>query len=69
MIKLKNPVCDLTDLLVAYPAMTEGLQECARVLLGQSIHKPVVFPQFTRTAWVTYDEQGKPVIGAPSFPE
>jgi len=62
MIRLNRPVHDLVDLMVAYPAMTEGLLECARMLVGQSVHKPLVFPQQTRIAKVTYDKEGRPVI-------
>eukprot|EP00817_Percolomonadidae_sp_ATCC50343_P000499 CAMPEP_0117426034 /NCGR_PEP_ID=MMETSP0758-20121206/6217_1 /TAXON_ID=63605 /ORGANISM="Percolomonas cosmopolitus, Strain AE-1 (ATCC 50343)" /LENGTH=524 /DNA_ID=CAMNT_0005210937 /DNA_START=229 /DNA_END=1804 /DNA_ORIENTATION=+ len=51
----------LHDLIVntktAYPAMTEGLQECQRLLTGTSIYKPEVFPEFCRVKEVIFDEE------------
>jgi len=29
-----------------HPSITEGIQECIRILLGKSIFKPEAFPQF-----------------------
>jgi hypothetical protein len=35
----------MAELMTAYPAITQGFQECLRMLLGRSILKPNVFPQ------------------------
>jgi dihydrolipoamide dehydrogenase len=43
MIKLGIPVRELAELVHPHPSITEGVQECARMLLGQSIFKPAVF--------------------------
>jgi len=40
----------------AYPAITEGLQECQRLLTGTSIYKPEVFPQYCRLKSVRFDD-------------
>ena len=45
LIALDRGVKDLADLIFPHPAITEGLQECARMLLGKSIVKPRVFNQ------------------------
>ncbi len=45
LIALDRGVKDLADLIFPHPAVTEGLQECARMLLGKSIVKPRVFNQ------------------------
>ena len=36
---------ELAELMTAYPAITQGFQECLRVLVNRSIMKPGVFPQ------------------------
>lgn len=43
LIALEKNVRDLANLIFPHPAITEGLQECARMLLGKSIVKPHVF--------------------------
>lgn len=43
MIKLGIPVRELADLVHPHPSITEGVQECARLLLGRSLFKPEVF--------------------------
>lgn len=43
LIALQRGVHDLANLIFPHPAITEGLQECARMLLGKSIIKPRVF--------------------------
>lgn len=45
LIALDKGVKELADLIFPHPAITEGLQECARMLLGKSIVKPRVFNQ------------------------
>ena len=43
MMKLGIPIRELADLVHPHPSITEGVQECARLLLGRSIFKPEVF--------------------------
>lgn len=45
LIGLNRGVHELANLIFPHPAITEGLQECARILLGKSIVKPRVFTQ------------------------
>ena len=56
MIKQDCSVCDLAELLHPHPAVTEGVQECARMLLGTSIYKPQVFQSDLRLSRVTYSD-------------
>jgi dihydrolipoamide dehydrogenase len=55
LIKHQRSANDLRDLLTAYPSITEGLQECVRVLYNESIYKKEVFPESIQVAKVTYD--------------
>ena len=43
MMKLGIPIRELADLIHPHPSITEGVQECARLLLGTSTFKPEVF--------------------------
>jgi dihydrolipoamide dehydrogenase len=43
---------ELAELMTAYPAITQGFQECLRMLLGRSILKPNVFPQLVLKTWI-----------------
>lgn len=43
MIRLGTPINELACLVHPHPSITEGVQECARMLLGRSIFKPSVF--------------------------
>ena len=56
MMKHGSSVCDLAELLHPHPAVTEGVQECARMLLGTSIYKPQVFQSDLRLSQVTYTD-------------
>ncbi|MCS6895078.1 MAG: NAD(P)/FAD-dependent oxidoreductase [Bacteroidia bacterium] len=40
MIRFSRRVSDLCTILQPHPALTEGIQECARALLGEAIIKP-----------------------------
>lgn len=51
----------LAELPHPHPAVTEGLQECVRMLLGNSIYKPTVFNKELRVACVHYDPQGRAI--------
>lgn len=55
MIQAGRSVGELAELLHPHPAVTEGLQDCVRMLLGTSIHKPVVFRNELRLSRVSYD--------------
>jgi dihydrolipoamide dehydrogenase len=48
MVRSRRSIADLSELLTAYPSVTEGLQECVRLLLGSSIMKPLAFPSHLR---------------------
>src|SRR5690606_10731546 len=43
MMRLGTPVRELACLVHPHPSITEGVQECARMLLGRSIFKPSIF--------------------------
>lgn len=43
MMRLGTPIAELACLVHPHPSITEGVQECARMLLGRSIFKPSVF--------------------------
>lgn len=43
MMRLGTPISELACLVHPHPSITEGVQECARMLLGRSIFKPAVF--------------------------
>lgn len=43
MMHLGTPIRELAELVHPHPSITEGVQECARMLLGRSIFKPDVF--------------------------
>jgi dihydrolipoamide dehydrogenase len=42
MMRLGTPIRELAELVHPHPSITEGVQECARMLLGSSIFKPEV---------------------------
>jgi dihydrolipoamide dehydrogenase len=42
MMRLGTPIRELADLVHPHPSITEGVQECARMLTGTSIFKPEV---------------------------
>jgi dihydrolipoamide dehydrogenase len=58
MIQERVPASALAELLHPHPAITEGLQDCVRMLMGNSIYKPTVFQTALRLSRVTYDESG-----------
>jgi len=43
MMRLGTPIRELAELVHPHPSITEGVQECARMLLGRSIFKPAIF--------------------------
>jgi dihydrolipoamide dehydrogenase len=60
MIETGRPARELAELLHPHPAVTEGLQECVRMLLGSSIYKPEVFRTRLRVSRVSYTDDGAP---------
>jgi dihydrolipoamide dehydrogenase len=43
MISMNVGVAHLAELIFPHPSVPEGIQECARMLMGKSIVKPEVF--------------------------
>jgi dihydrolipoamide dehydrogenase len=51
---------ELAELLHPHPAVTEGLQDCVRMLTGTSIYKPQVFRSELRLSRIGYADDGRP---------
>ena len=60
MIQHARSIRELAELLHPHPAVTEGLQDCVRMLLGSSIYKPHVFSADLRLSRITYEDDAKP---------
>ncbi|MCZ2356993.1 MAG: NAD(P)/FAD-dependent oxidoreductase [Bacteroidia bacterium] len=45
LISMNKGVSELAELIHPHPSMTEGIQECVRMLFGKSIMKPAVFTE------------------------
>ncbi|MBL7939511.1 MAG: NAD(P)/FAD-dependent oxidoreductase [Flavobacteriales bacterium] len=43
MMRLGTPIREIAELVHPHPSITEGVQECARMLQGRSIFKPSIF--------------------------
>jgi dihydrolipoamide dehydrogenase len=56
IIQQRRPACDLGELLHPHPAITEGLQECVRMLSNSSIYKPHVFKSELRLSRISFDK-------------
>lgn len=56
MIQQSRSARDLAELLHPHPAVTEGLQDCVRMLMGTSIWKPCVFQSELRLSRIGYAE-------------
>ena len=39
---------DAVRAIYPHPTMSEGIQECLRLLLGESVYKPRAFPEFVK---------------------
>jgi dihydrolipoamide dehydrogenase len=50
-IRNNQSAYDLAELMTAYPAITQGFQECVRMLLNRSILKPNTFPSLVMKEW------------------
>ncbi len=47
---------DILRTIHPHPSMTEGVQECLRLLVGKSIYKPQVFPDYIQVRdWAPED--------------
>jgi dihydrolipoamide dehydrogenase len=57
MIRQNRSVNDIAELLHPHPSITEGLQDCIRMLLGKSIFKPHVFQGDLRVSTIRYDDE------------
>ncbi|MEM7392472.1 MAG: pyridine nucleotide-disulfide oxidoreductase, partial [Verrucomicrobiota bacterium] len=55
MINQGRSARDLAELIHPHPAITEGLQECVRMLMGISIYKPDVFTSDLRLSRMAYE--------------
>ncbi len=55
MVRQQRSVKELAELLHPHPSITEGLQDCIRMLLGTSIFKPQVFRGALRVSTIRYD--------------
>ncbi|MBN2662491.1 MAG: NAD(P)/FAD-dependent oxidoreductase [Bacteroidales bacterium] len=53
----KNSVDQVLKTIHPHPSITEGIQDCLRILKGKSIFKPFAFPDLIKTAsWAPRDE-------------
>lgn len=53
----KNSVDQVLKTIHPHPSITEGIQDCLRILKGKSIYKPYAFPDLIKTAsWSPEDE-------------
>ncbi len=62
MMRLGTPIRELAELVHPHPSITEGVQECARMLLGRSIFKPDVFED--RMQCYTWTPDGSSAVSA-----
>lgn len=58
VIKQRLPLQTLADCIRPHPAISEVLQDCVRMLLGNPILKPHAFPASMRVERVRFDESG-----------
>ncbi len=58
MIQHGRSARELGELLHPHPAVTEGLQDCVRMLTGTSIYKPAVFQSDLRLSRISYADDG-----------
>jgi hypothetical protein len=63
MVRLGKSIHEIEDLITGYPAVTEGLLECVRMLNNTSIMKPHAFNKnLLRVESVSYHQEGHPVF-------
>lgn len=58
MIQHQRSARELAELYHPHPAITEGLQDCVRMLLGSSIYKPCAFQSQLRLSRIHYADDG-----------
>jgi dihydrolipoamide dehydrogenase len=58
MIQHGRSARELAELYHPHPAITEGLQDCVRMLVGSSIYKPCVFQSELRLSRIHYADDG-----------
>lgn len=63
MIQHGRSARELAELYHPHPAITEGLQDCVRMLLGTSIYKPSVFQSELRLSRIHYPNDGSQTEG------
>jgi dihydrolipoamide dehydrogenase len=51
LISMGKGVRELAEMVHPHPSITEGVQECVRMLLGTSIFKPSAFPNLLCRRW------------------
>ncbi len=51
LISMRKGIHELAEMVHPHPSITEGVQECVRMLLGKSIFKPTAFPQLRCEQW------------------
>ncbi|MFN8397134.1 MAG: hypothetical protein U0176_21100 [Bacteroidia bacterium] len=51
LIAMGKGIRELAEMVHPHPSMTEGVQECVRMLLGKSIFKPRAFQQLRCARW------------------
>lgn len=51
LISMGKGIRELAEMVHPHPSMTEGVQECVRMLLGKSIFKPRAFQQLRLARW------------------
>jgi dihydrolipoamide dehydrogenase len=61
MMQHRRSAHELAEVLHPHPAVTEGLQECVRMLLGTSIYKPHVFRSELRLSQIDYADEPETV--------
>ncbi len=66
MIALGEGVHKLAELIFPHPSVPEGIQECARMLMGKSIVKPEVFNLDLRCYRVDAEGRVEPLYQAPA---
>lgn len=57
LISMNKGIRELAELIHPHPSITEGVQECVRMLLGKSMIKPHVFKEKLKCHRVTADGQ------------
>ncbi len=60
LIYMNRGIKELAEMVHAHPSMPEGVQECARMLLGKSILKPEVFGRFLKCYRVDAEGRREP---------